>query len=107
MIIPPILNIYRKYYGGKMAVFLASTFYLSMVGAALLVEGVFALLHLIPQGMRHGIADQGIRLNYTTVLSALFAVLAIALVIAFFRTGGPKMMKEMEGGEHGGHHHHH
>ncbi len=107
LIIPPILNIYRKYYGGKMTVFLASTFYLSMVGAALLVEGVFALLHLIPQGMRHGIADQGIRLNYTTVLNALFAVLAIALVIAFFRTGGPKMMKEMEGGEHGGHHHHH
>jgi hypothetical protein len=107
LIIPPILNIYRKYYGGKMTVFLVITFYLAMVGAALIVEGLFALIHQIPQGTRHGFADQGISLNYTTVLNVLFAALAVALAITFARTGGPQMMREMEGGGHCAHHHHH
>ncbi len=107
LIIPPILNIYRKYYGGKMTVFLGVTFYLAMVGAALLVEGLFALFHLIPHGVRHGFAERGIRFNYTTVLNVLFAALAIVLAITFMRSGGPKMMKAMESGSHCGHHHHH
>ena len=107
LIIPPILNIYRKYYGGKMTVFLATTFYLAMVGAALIVEGLFALFHQIKQGTRHGFADQSISFNYTTVLNVLFAVLALALAITFTRTGGPAMMKKMASGGPCAHHHHH
>lgn len=105
LIIPPILNIYRRYYGGKMALFLAVTFYLAMVGAALLVEGLFALLHLTPHGVRHGLAEQGIRFDHTAILNGLFALLGLTLAIVFTRTGGPRMMKEMEGG-HCAHHHH-
>src|SRR3979409_230554 len=48
LIILPILNIYRKYYGPKMAGFLFVTFYAAMAGAALLVDLVFAALGLIP-----------------------------------------------------------
>jgi hypothetical protein len=32
LIIAPILNIYRKYYGGRMALFLLATFYEAMAG---------------------------------------------------------------------------
>ena len=103
LIIPPILNIYCKYYGGRMTVFLAITFYFAMVGAALLVEGFFTLLHLIPQGERHGFAERGISWNYTSVLNGVFAVLAVALAVIFARTGGAKMMKEMRSGGHGAH----
>jgi uncharacterized protein len=38
LIILPILNIYRKYYGLKMAVFIAATFYAAMVVAGLVVD---------------------------------------------------------------------
>jgi hypothetical protein len=38
LIILPILNIYRKYYGLKMAGFLLDAFYAAMAGAALIVE---------------------------------------------------------------------
>jgi uncharacterized protein len=100
LIIPPIINIYRKYYGKRMAVVLVVMFYLAMVGAALLVEGSFALLHQIPHGTRHGIAEQGIRLNYTSVLNVLFAGVALVLFVIFARTGGPQMMRDMEGGHH-------
>src|SRR6195256_1885904 len=48
LIILPIIDIYRKYYGLKMAAFLFVTFYISMVGAALIVEAVFAGLGLVP-----------------------------------------------------------
>src|SRR5437899_4210225 len=42
LIVLPILDIYRKYYGMKMAAFLFATFYAAMARAALLVDGIFA-----------------------------------------------------------------
>src|SRR3989440_1752560 len=53
LIILPILNIYRKYYGGKMSLFLLGTFYVTMVGAGLIVELLFGVLGLAPHGPRH------------------------------------------------------
>jgi uncharacterized protein len=44
LIVLPILNIYRKYYGLKMAAFLLVTFYVAMAAAALVVEGLFGVL---------------------------------------------------------------
>src|SRR5262249_13308289 len=79
LLIPPILNIYRKYYGGKMTLYLLVTFYGVMVAAALSVEGLFSVLHFTPHGNRMGIEAQGITLNYTSLLNALFLVIAIAL----------------------------
>ena len=42
LIIIPILNIYRKYYGGRVAVYLFVVSYLTMVVAGLLVGAVFS-----------------------------------------------------------------
>jgi hypothetical protein len=96
LLIPPILNIYRKYYGSKMTRYLLVTFYLVMVAAALIVEGAFSLLHLVPHGVRAGLQDTGIRWNYTSFSNALFAALAVGLYITYRRTGGPKMMRDMK-----------
>jgi uncharacterized protein len=52
LIVLPILDIYRRYYGMKMAAFLLVTFYIAMAGAALIVEFVFSAPGLVPQG-RH------------------------------------------------------
>ena len=106
LIIPPILNIYRKYYGGQTAVFLAVVFYLVMVTAALIVEGLFTLLHLLPHGERHGFGKEGVSLNYTTILNILFGLLSIGLYLAYRRTGGPQMMRDMETAGHCAHHSH-
>jgi uncharacterized membrane protein YraQ (UPF0718 family) len=109
LIIPPILNIYRKYYGGKMTIFLAVTFYLSMVVAALLVEGLFQALAWVPHQRHTAIVDAAITLNYTTILNLIFGAVFVMLAVVFFKTGGPEMMHMMEeGGEHGqGSHGHH
>ena len=48
LLIVPILVIYRKYYGGRMALFLLATFYLASVVAGYVVEIIFGVLGLIP-----------------------------------------------------------
>jgi uncharacterized membrane protein YraQ (UPF0718 family) len=108
LIILPILNIYRKYYGGRMTEFLAVTFYLAMVSAALVVEALFQSLGWVPTERHTAVVNAAITFNYTTVLDIVFGVVFIALGIVFFRTGGPRMMSMMGQGEHehGAHGHH-
>src|SRR6184192_2303620 len=48
LIILPIIDIYRRYYGWRMASFLVATFYATMVGAALIVEFLFQGLGITP-----------------------------------------------------------
>jgi len=95
LLIIPILNIYRKYYGMKMSAFLLVTMYLSMAGAALIIEFVFQALHLVPHSHHAQIVSASIRLNYTTILNIIFLTLAGMLLVRFFRTGGPRMLRMM------------
>jgi uncharacterized protein len=97
LIIAPILNIYRKYYGGRMALFLLGTFYVAMVGAGYLVEVVFGGLGLIPSPASAKIPDQGVSWDYTTWLNIVFLLLAAAPIVRFVRTGGIAMLRMMGG----------
>ena len=111
LIVLPVLNIYRKYYGMTVSAFLFATFYAAMVGAALLVELIFDALGLIPTTRAAQIVEASITFNYTTVLNIVFLILALLLLIRFFRTGGPEMLRMMDasGGHadtHQDHHHH-
>ncbi|TQF04114.1 permease [Kitasatospora acidiphila] len=107
LLILPILNIYRKYYGRRMAYFLLATFYAAMVLAGYLVELLFGGLGLIPDQRDATIPMEGISWNYTSWLNIAFLLLAAVLVIRFFRTGGMAMMHMMGGGpdDHAGHGH--
>jgi uncharacterized protein len=95
LIVLPILNIYRKYYGGRMSLFLLVTFYVAMAAAGLIVELVFRLFGLVPDERNAKVVEASIQLNYTTVLNIVFLALAAVLVWRFMRTGGPGMLKEM------------
>jgi uncharacterized membrane protein YraQ (UPF0718 family) len=101
LIIAPILNIYRKYYGPKMAWFLLGTFYLTMAAAGYVVELVFGGLGLIPSPATAKVPDQGVSWDYTTWLNIVFGVLAVALLIRFARTGGLAMLRMMGGSPNG------
>lgn len=96
----PILNIYRKYYGGRMTVFLAVTFYLAMVPAAPVVEALFQSLGWVPAERHTAVVDAAITFNYTSVLDIVFGAVFIVLLVTFLRTGGPEIMRMMKGGEH-------
>ena len=89
LIILPILNIYRKYYGRRVAVFLFVTFYATMAAAGLIVDLLFTLLGLVPTGPRNAkVTSAGVTWNYTTVLNVVFLALAAVLVVRYFRRGG-------------------
>jgi uncharacterized protein len=95
LIVLPILDIYRKYYGSRMSLFLLGTFYLTMAAAGLLVDLVFEALRLVPTTRNAKVVQASITLNYTTVLNLIFLVLAGVLVVRFLRTGGPEMLRMM------------
>jgi len=116
LIILPILNIYRKYYGGRMSLYLLVTSYAAMVLAGLLVGGAFQLLGLVPD--RHAIEAFQARpsWNYTTFLNLGALVLVAVLGWRFLTTGGVEMLRAMESAPAPGHemvhdhqheHHHH
>lgn len=97
LLILPILNIYRKYYGPRMTAFLLVTFYTAMVLAGYLVEVVFGGLGLVPDQADARIPMEGVSWNYTTWLNIAFLLVAAALVWRFLRTGGPAMLRMMGG----------
>ncbi len=96
LLVLPIINIYRKYYGWKVAGLIVAVFYVAMALAALLIEFLFQLLGLIPAQRSAQIVETSISFNYTTVLNIIFLAIAGFLLVRFFKTGGPKMLAHME-----------
>lgn len=110
LLILPILNIYRKYYGARMMLTLLGTFYAAMVVAGYLVELLFGATSLIPADRNTMVMKEGISWNYTTWLNIAFLLLAALLVTLFVRTGGIPMLRMMGGApdaehDHSGHEH--
>jgi uncharacterized membrane protein YraQ (UPF0718 family) len=97
LLILPILNIYRKYYGVRMMLVLLGTFYAAMVVAGYAVELLFGATGLTPRQRDATVLDRGISWNYTTWLNIAFLLLAGVLLARFARTGGLPMLKMMNG----------
>jgi uncharacterized membrane protein YraQ (UPF0718 family) len=95
LIILPILDIYRRYYGRRMAAFLFVTFYAAMALSGLAVELVFQALGLAPTERNAKVVEASIAWNYTTILNIAFLMLAALLVWRFVATGGLPMLKMM------------
>jgi uncharacterized membrane protein YraQ (UPF0718 family)/YHS domain-containing protein len=89
LIVLPILAIYRKYYGTKFAVRIAGLMFLTMVTAALIVDGIFSALGLIPTGSRPTRADifSSIHVDYKLALNVLGVVIFAVLVWLTARRG--------------------
>jgi uncharacterized membrane protein YraQ (UPF0718 family) len=97
LLILPILNIYRRYYGTRMALVLAGTFYVAIALAGYLVELLFGGLGLVPNRANAHLPTGGISWNYTTWLNLVFLALAGLLVARFFASGAGPMLRMMGG----------
>jgi hypothetical protein len=106
LIILPVLDIYRRYYGLKAAAVLFALFYAAMALAGYVVELLFGAAGLVPSHRSAPVIEQGLSWNYTTWLDLAFLVLAAMLVWRFLKTGGPEMLRRMErpGPQHAGRH---
>jgi uncharacterized membrane protein YraQ (UPF0718 family) len=54
LIVLPIIAIYRKYYGTRYTLRIVALMFVTMVAAALIVDGLFTALGLVPTGPRPG-----------------------------------------------------
>lgn len=96
LIVLPIINIYRKYYGLRMALILSGIMYAAMVIAGYLIEIIFKALNLIPEERRVQAVQASISWNYTSVLNIVFLVITLFVLIRFFKTGGRRMLAMMK-----------
>ncbi len=107
LIILPILDIYRRYYGWRMAGFLLVSFYTTMVAAGLTVEFLFQALGIERHARNAKVVTASVSWNYTTLLNIVFLLLAATLVWRYFRRGGGwamlKMMNKPMGEGHQAH----
>jgi hypothetical protein len=82
LIVLPIIAIYRKYYGTRYALRIVALMFVTMVVAALIVDGLFNVAGLIPTGARPSRADifGTVTVNYKLALNVLGLVVFGALL---------------------------
>ncbi len=85
LIIIPLILVYRKYYGWRLALWITGIFYVSMVSAGILMDLAFTALKLLPSSaqamMQMDSGSPFFKFNYTFWLNLVFAGIAITLVI--------------------------
>ncbi len=92
LIVLPLLDVYRKYYGWKMAAYIFAIFFATMVGAAMLMDVVFSALHAVPQPNTHMLAMvETFSFNYTFWLN----VIAVGAIAWFVYLNGKHPMDMM------------
>src|SRR5947209_833812 len=96
LLILPILDIYRKYYGLRVAVYLSVISYVAMASAGLLISLLFRLLGATPAHHAVSALLTGPALNYTSVLNVVFFLVLVMLGWRFLKTGGLEMLRMME-----------
>jgi uncharacterized membrane protein YraQ (UPF0718 family)/YHS domain-containing protein len=89
LIVLPIIAIYRKYYGWAFALRITALMLVTMMLAALAIDGLFSLLGLIPSGARPSRSDifGSVQLDYKLFLNLLSAVVFAALFWLTMRRG--------------------
>jgi YHS domain-containing protein/uncharacterized membrane protein YraQ (UPF0718 family) len=89
LIVLPIILAYRKYYGWAFALRITALMFVTMVIAALLVDGIFSAANLIPTGPRPSRADifGSVELDYKLFLNLFGVVVFAALIWITMRRG--------------------
>ncbi|MDB5068963.1 MAG: hypothetical protein JWM87_74 [Candidatus Eremiobacteraeota bacterium] len=80
LIVLPLLDIYRKYYGARMMLYIFGVFFTTMVLSAIVMDGAFSALHMVPKpnpNIRHDLTL--FAFNYTFWLNVVFGALGLYL----------------------------
>ena len=89
LIIIPLVRVYVRYYGWRVAGVVVGLMFGAMVLAALAVDGIFSALGLVPSTRPSidSIVARGVTWNYTAVLNILFTLVAVGLFALTLRRG--------------------
>jgi uncharacterized membrane protein YraQ (UPF0718 family) len=95
LLILPIIDIYRRYYGWRMAGFIFASFYAVMVAAGLVAEFLFQGFGIERTARNAKVEMAHLAWNYTTYLNIVFLGLGALLLWRYFRRGGGWTMLKM------------
>jgi uncharacterized membrane protein YraQ (UPF0718 family)/YHS domain-containing protein len=88
LIVLPIIAIYRKYYGSRFALRIVALMFVTMVLAALAIDGIFGAAHLVPHTRpTRGDVFMPIGLDYKLVLNILGVLVFAGLIALTMRRG--------------------
>ncbi|GAC1399623.1 MAG: permease [Vulcanimicrobiaceae bacterium] len=86
LIVLPLLDVYRKYYGLRMAAYIGGIFYVTMAASAIVMEVAFKALHLVPKATPNAAAMLvHFKIDYTFWLNVVFGALAAYFVYLNWR----------------------
>jgi len=80
LMVPPLVRINAKYYGWRVALYIAGVMYASIVATALTLHAVFTLLDITPESSRAVSEIARFEIDYTFWLNLFFAAMAAGLV---------------------------
>ncbi|MDY6777966.1 MAG: permease [Candidatus Nanohaloarchaea archaeon] len=80
LIVPPIMDAYRKYYGTQFALLLSGLIFTTAVITGFIIHFLFLTTGFIPTGSAM-VVDRSIELNYKAVLNSLFTLVFIGLFL--------------------------
>lgn len=80
LMVPPLVAVNAKYYGWRVALYIAGIMYISIVATALILNGAFHLLGIVPESGRAVTEVVTFKLDYTFWLNLAFVAVAAGLV---------------------------
>ncbi|MDY6868448.1 MAG: permease [Chloroflexota bacterium] len=100
LMVPPLVHINAKYYGWRVALYIAGVMFVSIVLTALILNGLFTLLDIVPESRRTVSNITQFKIDYTFWMNLVFVWIAGWLIWqnkAYLKNHSMKMM-EMKGG---------
>jgi len=100
LMVPPLVHINAKYYGWRVALYIAGIMYVSIVATALILNGLFSLLGIVPESARVVSEITQFKIDYTFWMNIGFTVIAGVLVWLHnkYKQSHSMKMMDMEGG---------
>ncbi len=102
LMVPPLVAVNAKYYGKKVALYIAVIMYISIVLTALILNGLFGMFGILPESDRVVSEVARFKIDYTFYFNILFVLLAGWLIylkkrfVKIHSDGSSNM--DMEGG---------
>jgi uncharacterized protein len=100
LIILPIVDIHRRYYGGRTSLYLLGVSYVAMAVAGLVIELAFQALGIVPAHFQVTVFESRPEWNLTTFLDIASLLVIAVLGWRFLTTGGRDMLRVMSAPAH-------
>jgi hypothetical protein len=106
LLVPPMVRVNAKYYGWRLALYIAGVMYVSIVITALIMHFAYSILHILPESNRAIAEVTRFNVDYTFWLNGICLLVAVILIYLHLKDKQYRKHKEHSHGQHQGHDHH-